>query len=553
MAMPLSTRNYADDLDGEGAFILIAEDEPDTVVLLERICARAGFDVETARDGITALELTRELRPDLVLLDIMMPRMNGFEVLERLRADEATWQIPVIILTAAARAPSDAARGIEIGADDYMSKPFNHHELIARMRSKIKARRLEESLQRRTDELEILVKLGVDLNRPLDFETLAEKLLRFLTNELTCHIALLQVYASNTRPGLSLILRDGKLTTAKYVEDVPQSDANDEAYFVEGDDAAKLFNDISIRNGIVTPLQHHHEDLGLIAIGHTEQTLSEDDLRVMRSISKQASLAMRNAQLYVELRHYAAELEDRVEARTNQLKTTQDQLLRSEKLASLGRLAGEIAHEINNPLQPIMTLLEDAIEDLEDDRKIEVESLEIAMSEVKRMKSLVQNLLDFAKPDTKAGVDIFLGDLIRKTMSITRKLLQKKHIELKMDLKGAGHTMGNPDQLKQVFVNMAINASDAMTPKGKGNLDIIMWEDDQFVHVIVKDTGVGIEPEQLSQIFEPFFSTKKDGSGLGLAITHSIIEAHGGLIDVRSEVGVGTEFQISLPLVGDNI
>ena len=138
------------------AQVLIADDEPSMVVLLRRLFERDGFAVEAVGDGQSALEQAEALRPDLILMDVQMPGLNGFEVVRRLRQNEVTARIPTIFITAAAREPSDVARGFGLGADDYVLKPFNPHELLARARSKIRARQLEERLERRKQELEAL-------------------------------------------------------------------------------------------------------------------------------------------------------------------------------------------------------------------------------------------------------------------------------------------------------------------------------------------------------------------------------------------------------------
>ena len=148
--------------------VLVADDEQNAVVLLRRILERDGFAVESAKDGISALEKARTLKPDLILLDVQMPRLNGFEVTARLREDPETARIPVIFVTAAAREPADVAHGLQLGADDYIRKPYDYHELLARATSKMRARQLEDRLQRRSEELEALTRIGAEFNEEPD-------------------------------------------------------------------------------------------------------------------------------------------------------------------------------------------------------------------------------------------------------------------------------------------------------------------------------------------------------------------------------------------------
>jgi signal transduction histidine kinase len=222
--------------------------------------------------------------------------------------------------------------------------------------------------------------------------------------------------------------------------------------------------------------------------------------------------------------------------------------MRSEKLAALGRLSAEIAHEVNNPLQPIMNCLESAIEDIESNLPVDPEDLRLALSEAARLKRMVTRLLDFARPDTGGIVETDLLKLIQEVLALIHKKLELTHIEVIENLHPVPPIHANPDQLRQVFLNLIINAIDAMMQNEKGVLEVTLYADKQFVYIRVRDNGTGIPEEQINRIFDPFFSTKEGGSGLGLTVTHTIVEAQGGNIDVKSQIGKGTEFIIRLPI-----
>src|SRR3954470_15218545 len=147
------------------SLVLVADDEVHTTVMLTRIFEREGYRVHSTYDGASALQAAIELSPDLILLDVQMPKMNGFETLQALRENPVTTNIPTIIVTAKARQPSDIAYGLNLGADDFVQKPFDPRELLARASSKIRAHKLEEALQRRSQELEILLRVGEALNQ----------------------------------------------------------------------------------------------------------------------------------------------------------------------------------------------------------------------------------------------------------------------------------------------------------------------------------------------------------------------------------------------------
>lgn len=538
--------------------VLVADDERNAVVLLTRILERDGFVVESARDGITALEKARDLRPDLILMDVQMPRLNGFEVTERLRADPATARIPVIFVTAAAREPSDVAHGFEIGAVDYIRKPYNYHELLARAHSKIRARQLEDRLQRRSEELEALVRIGGDLNQRLGLHELTELLLLIVRQELTAQHVELYLFDEDRKP---LLCRDGAQGTRPLDEvsmllSMPDSIVSrvyrdGEPVLVSGLDehvqTCAYLQSMGLHSAVATPLKHHGRILGILVASHEMPGyFSEDAFRMLRSIGEQAALAVRNAQLYAALHQYAQNLEEMVEERTQQLKAAQAQLIQTEKLAALGRMAAGIAHEVNNPLQPILGCLEGAIEEIETGQPVDAEGLRLAEGEVQRIKAIVSRLLDFARPVPSQMLEIvdFRG-LVEEVVELARKQLERVRVEIIIDLHTVRPITGNPTQLKQVILNLLLNAMEAM-PHG-GTLTIELRSDQDGIILAITDTGIGMDRETLERIFEPFYSTKGEGTGLGLSVSYGIIQGHHGELRVASEPGQGSQFTIWLP------
>ena len=156
-----------------------------------------GYRVERVNDGFAAIETAKRILPDLILLDIRMPRLDGFEVLRLLREDEQTVNIPTIVITANATAPADVERGLNLGADDYLQKPFAPQELLARARSKIRARQLEDALHRRTQQLEALLHVSERLNQHLELEDLLDLIVDVRLELLPGDAALIHVLNSN--------------------------------------------------------------------------------------------------------------------------------------------------------------------------------------------------------------------------------------------------------------------------------------------------------------------------------------------------------------------
>ncbi len=250
-----------------------------------------------------------------------------------------------------------------------------------------------------------------------------------------------------------------------------------------------------------------------------------------------------------ELKEWAESLEQKVEERSQAVMRMEEQLRRSEKLASLGTLSAGVAHEINNPLTGI--LLYASI--LGSDKRLDpalLPDLDKIISETKRCAGIVKDLLEFSRESLPAKEQIAITSLLDEVATLFHhhpdfsSIVITKQYDENIPLVSV-----DPNQIRQVFMNLVINAGHAM-PHG-GNLDISTEQssDRQSIFISFKDTGTGIAEENLTRIFDPFFTTKAEGTGLGLAISYGIIANNGGKINVQSEVGKGTTFIISLPVI----
>ncbi|MEE4264132.1 MAG: PAS domain S-box protein [Desulfobacteraceae bacterium] len=230
------------------------------------------------------------------------------------------------------------------------------------------------------------------------------------------------------------------------------------------------------------------------------------------------------------------------------LRDTQEQLLQSEKLAAMGRLTSQIAHELNNPLYGIMNTLELLKTEIPADNKRR-KILEMALSETVRLSDLLRKMLSFSKPDQEERHPVDINSVLDEILLLHEKQLRENDIRLVATFaEGLGLVNASKNQLRQVFLNMVANARDAM-PDG-GTLSVVTGGGPDTVYVEVSDTGTGIRTEHLDKIFESFFTTKGEvkGVGLGLSVCYGFIKDHGGDIEVKSQVGEGTTFTISLPM-----
>jgi two-component system NtrC family sensor kinase len=276
------------------------------------------------------------------------------------------------------------------------------------------------------------------------------------------------------------------------------------------------------------------------AVSHDELGELSDSVNMMTSSLKEA---------HEELREWGSSLEQKVEERTREIKQIEQHLLRSEKLASLGKLVAGIAHEINNPLTGV--LLYSSI--INSDRRLSSElkpDIEKVISESRRCADIVCRLLEFSREATPHQEAIELNFLIDKVLDLMHK--QPSFHNISIEKKYAAtlpNVLADPGQIQQVFINIILNASQAMSENG-GVLAVStsLSADHAFVCAEVSDTGCGMSEENLNHIFDPFYTTRSDGTGLGLSISYGIVENNGGKIEVKSRLGVGTTFSVLLPV-----
>jgi two-component system NtrC family sensor kinase len=235
------------------------------------------------------------------------------------------------------------------------------------------------------------------------------------------------------------------------------------------------------------------------------------------------------------------------------LHKTQEQLLQSEKLAAMGRLTSQIAHELNNPLYGIMNTLELMKTEIPVGNKRR-KLLDMSLSETVRVTDMLRKMLSFSKPDQEERVPVDINTILDEILLLHEKQLWEHSIKVVHHFSAdLGKVKASKNQLRQVFLNLISNARDAM-PDG-GRLTVATEGDDYFVHITFSDNGVGIKADHLDLIFETFFTTKSDsvkGVGLGLSVCYGFIKDHGGDIKVQSQPGDGATFTISLPVYRQN-
>ncbi len=256
-----------------------------------------------------------------------------------------------------------------------------------------------------------------------------------------------------------------------------------------------------------------------------------------------------------QLNQWARTLEQKVEERTEQLERTHTAMDRQQRLASLGQLAAGVAHEINNPLGGILTFASLVQEDLPEDSPLREDVQEI-VSQADRCRKIVQELLEFSRQRDARMVSHRLNGIVWRTLKMLEKQAQFQNIKIVRELDpDEPIAVADESQLQQVFMNIILNAADAMGDRGKLVVTTGHDSDKGEVFVRIADNGSGIPADLREAIFDPFFTTKDPGkgTGLGLAVVVRIIEAHGGRLEVDSEVGQGTTFTVILPTSGERL
>lgn len=290
-----------------------------------------------------------------------------------------------------------------------------------------------------------------------------------------------------------------------------------------------------IRMVLDTSLSFRDHIAGILRIYFSEaRAVSDEERDFLVSLADQCALAIEKNRL--------------IEAQ----KSKYDMLaLQTEKLSALGRMAAGIAHEINNPLAGILLFSSNLFKKVPDEGPLK-EGLEIIMRETQRCKFIIQELLEFARDKEPRKTSANITTIIQKSLNILENEFHLRHIRIEKDFApGLQDSCVDANQLEQVFVNLLLNAAQAIDDKGTITVRSRMNSSRREIMVDVIDTGCGIPAEHLGQIFEPFFTTKKNGSGLGLAVSFGIIKNHHGRLEVFSRLGQGSHFTVALPLTQD--
>ncbi len=493
------------------AKILIAEDDPTAQKLLSVILKNQSYELIFAGNGFEAFSLARIHEPDLVLSDVMMPEMTGYELCQALRNHPQFSDIPIVLLTTLSDKES-RLKGIEAGADDFISKPYDMDELRARVRGILRLNRFRKLLQERE---------ASQMREKRD-----ERRIREQANLLNqTHDAIIQLDAEEH---------------IRFWNSGAERLYGWSAEEVTGQPASKILFESAISRIIDVRRVLHVEGRWS---GELEQT---DRNGVPVVVESRWSLVRDDDGNPLSTLLINTDITEK--------RRMERQFQRVQRMETIGMLASGVAHDLNNMLTPISLGVEMLRLGLEPEQLEGV--LTMIENSVKRGSALVKQVLTFGREGGEQSL-IQPKHVLNEVLGLIRETFPKT-ISLDSPAPRALRTLNvGATQLSQILLNLCVNARDAMP--GGGRLTVRAENRTEngvdSVVFIVADTGEGIPDDVLARVFDPFFTTKEagKGTGLGLATVRGIVEKEGGTIRLETEVGKGTTFYVALPAAADDV
>ena len=523
--------------------ILVVDDEPGITHLCERLLRRLDYKVTSFTDPEAALGFVVKNKIDLLLVDIRMPQISGFDVIAHTKLHQP--DTAVLVMTGFGTVEM-AIQALRQGVDGLLLKPFAvGGELVHAVQQA-----LEDNLKKRDIARIQALRPLFDIIESFWAETHPERLLELVLNAVCGHLHCENAgFYLRSSEGDHLVLLSGRGKT------LPDEDSNIYGGIVGRVDAANAPIWVNATGpgepdlqAVLAPLELSSimcapiSRLNVHGVLYAGQDMSSPAFREVEwemylLLVRQAALAMENARLYEELREYVR----RVEA-------SQQALIQAEKMAAAGRLTASIAHEINNPLQAVQNCLHLATRDEVNEKKRR-EYLDLANIELNRLMTTVQRMLDYYRPGAVEPQKVDVISLLRHVTTLLSSQLNARGIRVSTGFSSKMPSIfAVSSQLEQVFLNLILNAYDAMP--GGGELRISARPLKDMAEIFFQDTGPGIPVEMRPRIFEPFVSSKEGGTGLGLSVSYGIISAHGGSLDFVPDRGPGACFRVVLPIKG---
>jgi two-component system, NtrC family, sensor kinase len=529
--------------------ILIVDDDRTIVRFCQRLLERSSFQVITALDPLDALKVLENQKVDLLLSDIRMPVMDGFELVKK--AKQLQPDLPVLVMTGYGSVDT-AIQALHRGVDGLILKPFaNAAELIQAVQ-----RILEESRQKRDAARLHVLRPLFDVTERLLAETSPQALEALILDSIsrlfqTCFAGIYQNSGNDMQPTVVKITQVDALPVAvepeKLIELAVATGAS-AVHYASGPGSSaemqKKLKETGWGSLLTARVQQKNSALIFFASrGMDSAVFTEADLEMFVILARQAAVAMENACLYSDLKEYVQQIEE-----------SQRALVQAEKMAAVGRLMATMAHEINNPLQAVRNSLHLAArKEIGSDQRMLY--MEMTGNQLERLVKTVRQMLDFYRPGGSEWEPVDLRKVVNQILILLGSQMKDQGVIVHLQCRAKNTVvLGSSDQIQQVIFNLLINAMDSMEETAAPSDDCAkqIWIDidqqDQQICILIEDTGAGVPFALQERIFEPFVSTKKNGTGLGLAVSYGIMERHqGSLKIIPPRYQHGACFEMILP------
>ena len=499
-----------EDIDFSVETILIVDDSSANVDLLIQILKQPGYRLISASNGKKAVEMAIELKPNIILLDIMMPGMDGFETCKILRSNKTTEEIPIIFISAKVR-QEDIVKGFDVGGSDYITKPIQIQELLARVRTHLRAQKL--NIQKKRSE-QLQMRLG-----------------RIVENSFS------EIYIFDSITLKFIQVNEGGQKNLGYDMDEL---TNYTAYDMKKEFSKEEIDDLLI------PLRNNAEQVITFETTHTRKNKTTYPvsvrLQLMQNETPPVFLAIVN------------DITERKLAEDRLLKYSTE-LERSNR--ELNDFASIAAHDLNDPLRKVITFSDRLIKLNKDLDEKSLDYIERMQKATCRMQNLINDLLDYSSVtlDNKPFQKYDLMQISRESLNNLEARIEAS--KGKVEIAELPSVEVDSSQILQLFQNLISNSlkyrQEEVSPVVKIHSQPT---NNNFIEIIFEDNGIGFDERYIDKIFQPFQrlhgKSAYEGTGMGLAICKKIVERHNGLIAAKSIPGEGSTFIVTLPINQNN-
>lgn len=559
-----------------GETVLVVDDREENVNFMQQyVLEPNGYHMLKARNGIEALRIITAQKVDLIISDLIMPRMGGLELLESMR--EQGLDIPVILMTFHG-SEGTAVRAFRLGARDYIMKPFAVDEMVSAIDQALTESRLRnerdqltqtvlkvnQQLESRVQELRFLYGIGRSVTSLKDLEQILNRIVEaavYLTKAEEGSLML--VHPSSGELYLRAARGMGQKNARNFRVKINDSIAGQVVQTgrpimiggTDQNDSYKVTTNYFVKALINVPLKEADKVVGVLTVNQRTvvRAFTDRHLNLLMALADYATIAIQNARLYAQLtsdvnraEQSSRDLEKIVTTRTAELEFANQQLVRTEKLAALGYMATGVAKEMETPLNNILSQLQHLSGQIEphDENLRLLATLE---QETLHCRQVVSSLLEFAGNQSYRPTANDLNDVIEAAWS---RFSSEHSVNGRIRfIRGFDPHLPQASvdgrQMEQAMFYLIRYACQSM-PAG-GELRVTTRAVGSHLQVIISDTGEGISPEDLRHVFDPFYKTDRRDFGLGLSISYAVIRRHNGVIEVESLPDEGTTFTIHLP------